>query len=359
MTELARKLHHIRTLLHEEALAGVRLRGLDWFSWGTCGGSGRVLLAAETGVAELLVTADGAFALTDTIEAGRLAEEELPAGWTVVAHPWERPELRDRLVRERAHGPIASDRPSAHERPLPERFVHARWSLVPEEQDRLRALGSASASVLTDVLSRAEPTWTGQRLSGAVHAGLVEQGIDPALVLVGDAERLSRWRHPIASSRPLGRRAMAVLCARRHGLYACCTRLVAFGRPSSAELDADTAVLEVEAAALDATHPGATLGGVLERIQAAYARLDLADAWREHHQGGPTGYLARERVATPGDRSRLPAGCAVAWNPSLPGAKSEDTVLVQPDGRLEVVTHDPRWPIAAVAGRHRPGVWVR
>lgn len=55
----------------------------------------------------------------------------------------------------------------------------------------------------------------------------------------------------------------------------------------------------------------------------------------------------------------LPAAAALAWNPSLPGAKSEDTVLVMPDGGLEVVTLDPRWPATAVSGRSRPAVWVR
>jgi Metallopeptidase family M24 len=360
MTELEQKLQRLRALLRQEALAGVRLRGVDWFAWGTCGGSSHMLLAAETGVAELLVTADGAFVLTDVIEADRLAAEELPPGWSVVAHPWEHPELRERLARERTGpGPIASDRPAGDERPLPDRFVHARWALLPEEQERLRTLGGEAAVVLTDALSAAEPTWTGHRLSASIHAGLVDLGIDPVLVLVGDAGRLWRWRHPTAADRVLGRRAMAVICARRRGLYACCTRLVAFGAPMAEDRADDAAVLEVEARALDASQPGTSLGTVLERIQAAYARLGRANAWREHHQGGPTGYLAREQIASPGDATVLPAGAAVAWNPSLPGAKSEDTVLVQADGRLEVVTLDPRWPTTAVAGRSRPAVWVR
>lgn len=360
MTELQQKLQRVRTLIRDEALAGVRLRGVDWFAWATCGGSSRLLLAAETGVAELLVTPDGAFVLTDVIEAGRLAAEELTPGWSVVAHPWERPEQRERLVRDRTGpGPLASDRPFSGERPLPERFLHARWALFPEEQERLRTLGAESAAVLTDALSAAEPTWTGNRLSASIHAGLVDLGIDPVLVLVGDAGRLWRWRHPTAADRVLGRRAMAVICARRRGLYACCTRLVAFDAPMAEDLAADAAVLEVEAAALDATRPDSTLGTVLERVQEAYARVGRADAWREHHQGGPTGYLARERVATPGDGSPLPAGAAVAWNPSLPGAKSEDTVLLHPGGHLEVVTLDPRWPTTTVAARTRPAVWVR
>jgi hypothetical protein len=51
----------------------------DWFAWATAGGSNTVLLAAETGVAEVLVTDEAAWILTDEIEAQRLKDEEVPA----------------------------------------------------------------------------------------------------------------------------------------------------------------------------------------------------------------------------------------------------------------------------------------
>ena len=44
---------------------------------------------------------------------------------------------------------------------------------------------------------------------------------------------------------------------------------------------------------------------------------------------------------------------AFAWNPTAPGAKVEDTVLVRADG-IEVLTVDPRWPTTRVAGLDRP-----
>jgi Xaa-Pro dipeptidase len=46
----------------------------------------------------------------------------------------------------------------------------------------------------------------------------------------------------------------------------------------------------------------------------------------------------------------------VAWNPSLPFAKSEDTFWLSEDG-LTNLTWDPRWPARPVTGRQR--AWVR
>ena len=97
---------------------------------------------------------------------------------------------------------------------------------------------------------------------------------------------------------------------------------------------------------------------------AAYARAGFAGEWRRHHQGGPTGYAARDFLATPRERRRIALGQAVAWNPSIAGTKSEDTVLVTPRG-LEVLTEaSARWPRLEVPfGRGRtlarPAILVR
>lgn len=56
LEEVVAKLQFIRQALRKTESAGIRLRGTDWFAWATAGGSNTVLLAAETGVAEVLVT---------------------------------------------------------------------------------------------------------------------------------------------------------------------------------------------------------------------------------------------------------------------------------------------------------------
>jgi len=45
-----------------------------------------------------------------------------------------------------------------------------------------------------------------------------------------------------------------------------------------------------------------------------------------------------------------PCGCAVAWNPSAPGVKSEDTFLLLADGTQEIVSETPAFPALDSAG---------
>jgi len=356
--EIGQKLATIRATLATSSLGAVRLRGVDWFAWATGGASNVVNLTTEAGVAEVLVTARDAWILTDAIEAPRMRAEEAPAPFRVQEHPWDTPVARERFVAIEAGGEVGSDRPRGGERPLPHALVEARLRLVPAEIARYRALGREAAEAVTDVLSAAQPDWSEVALAGAAAEALWRRGIHPTVLLAAGAERLPRYRHPIPTGAALGRVAMLVVCGRRHGLYANLTRFVAFGglRPEEQRAYADVAA--VEALALDASRPGARLDEIFATIERAYAAAGRPGEERLHHQGGPTGYLAREILATHDTLHALGAGMAVAWNPSVPGMKIEDTLLIGADD-VEFLTEDPRWPTRTVGGRRRPGVLER
>src|SRR4028119_808354 len=101
--EVSRKLELIRQALTETGATGVRLRGTDWFAWATAGASNTVLLTAETGVAEVLVTVEDAWVLTDEIEAQRLKDEELPANFQLQVNPWADAVNRESFVQSAAN----------------------------------------------------------------------------------------------------------------------------------------------------------------------------------------------------------------------------------------------------------------
>lgn len=357
-TELRSKLATMRSALETDRLGALRLRGHDWFAWATGGASNSVMWTSDAGVAELLVTAAGAFVLADAIDVARLEREELPDGLEVIELPWAEPDLRDRFVADHIDGgPVASDAPVGPERTLPEALVAARLRLSPAELDRYRLLGRETAAAMTETLGSATPRATEREIAAAGADALLRRGIHPALVLVGGSRRLPLYRHPTATTERLGDRAMAVFCGRRHGLYANLTRFVYFRRPTRDEQHCTSVVAQVEAVAWNASRPSARLGDIYAAIAAAYRRLGFPGAELEHHQGGLTGYRSREVLAIPGSPWTIQLGSAVAWNPSLAGAKIEDTAIVA-SSDLETITVDPAWPTVTVEGRPRPDVLV-
>jgi len=354
--EVSSKLELIREALSESGAGGVLLRGTDWFAWATAGGSNTVLLTAESGVAEVLVTAQDAWVLTDEIEAQRLKDEELPANFQLQVNPWAEGEVRSSFVQEATNGgKVLSDRPSSPlETQLPASLQHHKRVMMSSELERYREVGRKASVAMTEVLKAAKPTWTEYQLAGAGAEALWARGMHPAVTLVAGERRLPLYRHATATGEAIGRQAMMVFCARGYGLFANLTRFVSFGALGDEHAQLHRHVSEIEAQVLNLCQPGTSLDAVYHALNQAYEQHGYPHAILEHHQGGTTGYLAREIVATPTTTDTLAENIAVAWNPSLRGAKIEDTFVILNDGKLENLTFDPNWPSVEVEGRLRP-----
>ena len=354
--EVSSKLELIREALSESGAGGVLLRGTDWFAWATAGGSNTVLLTAESGVAEVLVTAQDAWVLTDEIEAQRLKDEELPANFQLQVNPWAEGEVRSSFVQEATNGgKVLSDRPSSPlETQLPASLQQHKRVMMSSELERYREVGRKASEAMTEVLKAAKPTWTEYQLAGAGAEALWARGMHPAVTLVAGERRLPLYRHATATGEAIGRQAMMVFCARGYGLFANLTRFVSFGALGDEHTQLHRHVQEIEAQVLNLCQPGTSLDAVYHALNQAYEQHGYPHAILEHHQGGTTGYLAREIVATPTTTDTLAENIAVAWNPSLRGAKIEDTFVILNDGKLENLTFDPNWPSVEVEGRLRP-----
>jgi Xaa-Pro aminopeptidase len=354
--EVSAKLELMRQTLAETETQAIRLRGTDWFAWATAGASHTVLLTSETGVAEVLVTTQDAWILTDEIEAQRLKDEELPPNFQVHISPWAESAERETFVREVTDGgKVLSDKPILGiEQPLPAALQNRKQVLMASELERYRQIGLKASQAITEVLTAAEPTWTEYQLAGAGAEALWARGLHPAVTLVAGERRLPLYRHATPTGEKIGRQAMLVFCARGYGLYANLTRFVSFGNLSDENAELHRHVREIEAVTLNLSQPGTALDAIYHALAQTYAQHGFAHAIREHHQGGTTGYLAREIVATPTATDTLVAGMAVAWNPSIPGAKVEDTFVIIEDGKLENLTFDPNFPNLEIEGRLRP-----
>jgi antitoxin VapB len=184
-----------------------------------------------------------------------------------------------------------------------------------------------------------------------------QQGVQAIVNLIATDERIWLYRHPLPTGKKLEKYAMLILCGRQNGLICSLTRLVHFG-PLPDELEQKAAATaQVDATFINSTRPGESLGNIFEKAASAYASAGFAGEWQKHHQGGAAGYEPREYLAVPGSQDVVRVGQAYAWNPSITGYKSEDTILVGEEHN-EVLTEMPGWPNTTVDGVVRPSILI-
>lgn len=346
--EFAVKRRRIAELMDAQGLDGLLLGRSSSWSWGTCGREANVATNSEAAVAALLYTRGGDYLLADRIELPRLLAEELgDLPFEPVELPWHAPEQRAAQAARLAGGVLGSDVPLEGARLLGGEVAALRFVLTPAEQERFRALGRLTGAAVEAATRAAQPGMSELELAGLLARETFARGAAPVVTLIAVDERVRRFRHPPATARRLERYAMLVLCARQYGLVASATRLVHFGRLPDDLRARALACARVDAAVIGATQPGVTLGQVFGALQRAYAAEGFPEEWRDHHQGGLAGYENREVVANPASTTPVARGQTFAWNPSIAGVKSEDTVLIG-DAGPEVLTATGDWPLYQV-----------
>ncbi len=345
MTELSTKLTSLHSLLDKHGADAILLRRVSSFAWATGGAASYVNTASTEGAASLVITREKCYVATNNIEAPRLQEEEKLAkqGWEFVLSPWATPlkGLNELL----AGTTFLSDVPFGTGKDIGAEISRLRAHLTPEEGQRLRALGTLCAESITAAAQALQPGMTEYEIAALLGGEAQKRGVQPIVNLVATDGR--GYRHPLPSAKRLHQYALLVLSGRRQGLVCSISRMLHFGKVP-AELERKIrAAAQVNAAFIAHTRPGTSLGELLCVGQAAYAEAGFPAEWQHHHQGGVTGYEPREYIATPGGADLIAAGQALAWNPTVVGAKMEDTLLVGATAN-EILTLTSLWPVEQV-----------
>jgi Xaa-Pro aminopeptidase len=324
------KRNRLETYLDRHDLAVVWLARPASFAWLT-GGSNVVVADDPVGVAAAGYDGDTISVVTDNIEADRLSDEELPTGTEIATFDWYESELRT-AIGDRSPTPAAADIPmSGFERVDP---AELRQPLTADEIDRYRQLGREVASAVETTCEAATGGVTERAFAADLTGVLADDGIRAPVVLVGNGDRTKRYRHFTPTDATIDDYALVSVTAERGGLHVSLTRWLAVDPPGGIH-DRYEAIASVETAALAATQrvgsDGGTAADVFAAIQAAYDGIGHGAEWQNHHQGGAAGYAGREWIATPENQRSVRLPMAYAWNPTLPGMKSENTWLVTDD----------------------------
>jgi Xaa-Pro aminopeptidase len=341
--ELNLKLERIRRLLTKFDLDGLLLRKAENFAWATCGGDAHINIADSMGVASLLITGTNHFVITNNIEATRLIQEQGLAaqGWELQVSPWY--EDNNQILGLTRDIKLGADTTFPRALDLSREIVSLRSQLTPEEGIRYRELGKLCAQGMWKAIDAVKPGMSEFEIAGELAQSVERRGVQVVVNLVAVDERIFSYRHPLPTDKKLRNYAMLVLCGRKWGLICSVTRFVYFGAlPDEIRHKAET-VARIDGEMIAATRPGQTLGDVFRRAQAVYAASGFPDEWKLHHQGGLAGYAPREVTATPSSTELVLLGQVFAWNPSITGAKSEDSILVG-ERSNEIITEMTDWP---------------
>ena len=317
-------------------VGAILLRRPANFSWYTNGADNRVDRSSPLGVASLLVTTDAEYLVADNIEAHRMRDEE-GVSMEVVEHPWHHdPEATIReLVGNTALG---ADHAFGGARDVSDAVTPLRYSLDEDAIALYRRAGRATEAAMDEAAGKVDSGMSEEEVSADLLYACRRRGLAADVVLVAADERVARYRHPVPRGNSIERRAMLVVCAEMGGLYVSLTRFVELEEPDEEIAGRQEACEEIlRRIREEATRPGRTLADAFTDCRSFYAEAGFPYEWRSHHQGGMAGYATRELVATAETRQEIEPGMAFAWNPSLPGAKAEETFVLTKDGPPEVI----------------------
>lgn len=372
----------VQAFLREHNHDGILLSRADSFAMATGGKRSYVYTASDLGACSLFVSRGGrVYFVGNTIEKPRILEEELVRlGCESLDFLWFESSPAER-VRAMFPGKIVSDDGSIGAN-VNDQLAPIKALLTEEELERYRRLGALAAEAMTATIEALGPGDTEADIAAKLVCEGAQRRCQVPVALVAADGRIAKYRHPLPTEAPLTTGSLAerrvegyvmvVGCFLREGLVVSMTRFKRVGDVNSAVPDAYRRICGVDAIMQEATEPGKTLGDVFAACQQAYEDLGFpANEWHNHHQGGATGYAGRTRKGAPGEAFRIldPVweervkditgravrfGTAFAWNPSAKGVKSEDTFLLLPDGRKQIITATsslPQVDLEAVLGR--------
>ncbi|MCS1412088.1 MAG: hypothetical protein M2R45_05291 [Verrucomicrobia subdivision 3 bacterium] len=352
--EFAEKLEKLRGLLVKKRKLGALITRQPNFSWLACGGEARVALNTDKASGYWLVTKNKAYLLANTIEMPRLKSEALAQlRFEPVEFPWFEPTGLEKTIKKIVDPKrVLSDSRDIVAQPQPEVFAVLRYSLSREEVERFQHLGKALEAAMSAAANTVRVEETEHDIAAQMSAAALAVGVQPVVLLVAVDERIRRFRHPLPTGRKLKRHAMLIMCGRHQGLIASMTRTVYFGDLPAGLARKHKAVCTVDVAMQQSTRVGAQVRNILQVGVQEYGRMRYPNEWQSHHQGGPCGYLPREYAVNPKHAGVVQPYQPFTWNPTISGAKSEDTILATPEG-IELITKSQNWPMVEIVWEGR------
>ena len=341
--ELQIKLNRIRDFLEQNSYDAMLLSNNENFSWLSCGHNAFVDKSSPTAVAQLLITPNKQYVITNSSEQFRIPQEELMGlEFEQITYNWYKNE-KEVLGPFLNNKNITSDNGMMGTVNCYNEIASLRFQLTDFEVDRYREIGTICSKIVERCCYEIEPGQNENEIAGKVTGRLMGAGFQVPVCLVAADDRLLKYRHPIPTTAIVENTAMIAVCAQKYGLTISMSRIVSFVPLNDETQKKYTAVTNIDATCILSTIAGAKTGDIVRQIHDAYRDSGYEKEFHFHHQGGATGYLTRDYCANEDYETIVLDHQAFSWNPTISGVKVEDTFIVM-GNRQEILSLTETWP---------------
>jgi len=339
------KLTRVRTFLAETGRGALIIGRRDNFAWFTSGGDNSVVRNSELGFSLLVITETSVIHVAQVMDGPRILDEELQ-GLDVepVFLRWYE-HSREQRAAELVKGLKAvSDIPIDGAACLPKEIGRLHYPLTAAEIERCRTIGRKTEEVIAKVAAAVIPGMREREVEGMFLAEYAREGMSCDVLLIGSDERIGKYRHPSASDKAIERLVLLHPAVRKWGLHANVTRMMHFGDRVPVDVaDRYDAACRIEAAAVSMCVPGRKFSEILEVEKSIYREMGFPEEWRNHYQGGITGYTLADPTLCMDPDAVVRPGQVFDWFITLTGAKVEELSI---SGTTpEVLSACGAWPL--------------
>ncbi|NLK98060.1 MAG: M24 family metallopeptidase [Epulopiscium sp.] len=328
LKEVKEKEERIYKFLDQNGYDGMIIGRQDNFSWITGGGNSRVIWSTELGFSYLFITKEKKFCISQVMDGPRIMDEVLsPLGYDYIPLRWYEQNKEEKLEELIKGKKVISDFPLPGAIYNLHAIYHLHYPLMDSEIEKYRILGKEVDEILTSTALEIEPGMTEMEVEGMLMGKFGQKGIIPDVILIGADERPVKYRHPVPTERKIDHYVFISPSIKKWGLHANISRLISFGKPSSEIAHKYEAACTIEAHVLSMCKEGTYFKDILEAEKKLYKELGYEEEWRNHFQGGITGYMVANASLCLDQSAKLQNYQSYEWFITIAGTKSAELAL--------------------------------
>ncbi|MGL4676993.1 MAG: M24 family metallopeptidase [Brevinema sp.] len=337
----------IREYLTQNQYDGMLLGRRSSFAWFS-GGESSMNFYTDMGLGFIWVTKDNAFVFCGNNEHDRISHEIFKDKFPVQSFSWiegPAPNLQNLIANKK----VVSDFGLVNTTEDFGNIKKLRYQLSPDQIKIATELSKRSSELLEKSLKNLKVGMSELSIQAEIRYTFEKEGISlPVLLIAGD-ENLNSYRHPLATTTIIQERIMAVICAQYKGVMIAASRIRYFREENSQEKLYNQRVAKINAEMIATSILGIHSSSLWESLLQSYKNHKVEDEYLNHHQGGAIGFESREWILRPNLDETLLENQLIAWNPTLRGTKSEETVIINGDNP-KVLTISGDFPILTHKG---------